>query len=191
MSSGSPADVLHRTNGNRPSAGKDPNRRAPRDFASAPKGHAMSEGSPDIPKPKTDSAAGDAKGAAKPKSSMGGMGRGGMRNRAPLRLLAALRGSGWLVWSGGAIPAAYELDLFASGPMHMANGNLEGDFSSLPAPAETGDSTVGPARVRLDDGREFAVDLVVVEDAWVEFEAPDAPELAKIGADAHPSPKKA
>jgi hypothetical protein len=120
-----------------------------------------------------------------------GASRGGMRNRAQLRLIAAWRGSGWLVWAGSDIPATYELDLYTSGPTHIANGNLDGDFSGLPERSESDDPVAAGARVRLDNGREFAVDLIVVETDRVEFEISNEADLATAAAHAHPSHRKA
>ncbi len=99
--------------------------------------------------------------------------RGSMRGRTRLRLLGALRGAGALVWSGGAIPAAYELDIFGAGEARSASGALEGDFSALPAPdaADPDAPPITGARLRLADGREIAVELTTLEPDVVEFEA--------------------
>lgn len=105
----------------------------------------------------------------------GGWGaRGKADERAPLRLLGALRGDGALVWSGGAIAVTYELDLFGRGPLRVANGNLEGDFSAL-IPADP-DEPARPKglRLRLDDGGELEIALVALDADGGEFDAQGA-----------------
>jgi hypothetical protein len=99
--------------------------------------------------------------------------RGSMRGRARLRLLGALRGAGALVWTGGAIAVAYELDIFGAGEARSASGALEGDFSALPAPdaADPDAPPITGARLRLEDGREIAIDLTSLEPGLVEIEA--------------------
>jgi hypothetical protein len=90
-----------------------------------------------------------------------------------MKLLAALRGEGALVWSGGSIAATYELDLFASGPTKTASGQLEGDFSALVdgMPTAVDEASALGASLRLDDGREIEIDLVSLEPSVAEFEA--------------------
>lgn len=114
--------------------------------------------------------------------------RGSMRGRARLRLLGALRGSGALIWSGGTIPVAYELDIFGAGEARSASGSLDGDFSGLPAPdeAEPDAPPITGARLRLDGGHEIAVELTSLEPELAEFEAQltaaDAGLLPSTGA---------
>ena len=48
--------------------------------------------------------------------------RGARRGQPRLKLLGSLRGSGTLLWSGGTIPASYELDVFGSGEALLATG---------------------------------------------------------------------
>lgn len=102
--------------------------------------------------------------------------RGRWREPPRLRLLRALRGEGVLVWPGGAIPAAYELDIFGRGEDRQASGQLTGDFSALP------DFSLRPGdrRLRLDDGREIAIDLVSQEPATFGFDAKSGPGLAAL-----------
>jgi hypothetical protein len=105
----------------------------------------------------------------------GGWGaRGKAHDRAPLRLLGALRGNGALVWSGGAAPVTYELDLFGRGPLRVANGNLEGDFSAL-IPTDPGEF-VRPKglRLRLDDDGELEIALTALDADGGEFDAQGA-----------------
>ena len=99
--------------------------------------------------------------------------RGSMRGRARLRLLGALRGTGALVWSGGTIAVAYELDIFGAGDARSASGALEGDFSVLPAPdkAEPDAPPITGARLRLEGGHEIAIELTSLEPGLVEIEA--------------------
>jgi len=92
---------------------------------------------------------------------------------AQMKLLAALRGEGALVWSGGSIVATYELDVFARGPMKTGSGQMEGDFSALvdSTPSAIDEPCSVPAHLRLDDGREIEIDLVSLEPYSAEFEA--------------------
>ena len=111
--------------------------------------------------------------------------RGSMRGRARLRLLGALRGSGALIWSGGTIPVAYELDIFGAGEARSASGSLDGDFSVLPPPdeAEPDAPPITGARLRLDGGHEIAIELTSLEPELAEFEA----QLAAADAGLLPS----
>lgn len=174
------AGVLTSPKGNRLSAGEDANRRAPRVFAPAPESHAMGGSSQGVPPPKTQTA---------PKRSMGGMGAGGrMRNRAPLRLLSSLRGTGTLSWDGGSLPATYELDVFSAGETHLATGTLEGEFSAL-SPIDEGEPFVGEVRLTLADGRQIEVELVHIEPGGAEFEARRPSDIADLSPAPHASHK--
>jgi hypothetical protein len=111
--------------------------------------------------------------------------RGSMRGRARLRLLGALRGGGVLVWSGGSLAVGYELDIFGAGEARSASGALEGDFSALPPPdPEAPDAPpLTGARLRLEDGREIAIELTSLEPGLAEFEA-------QLTADLSPPPAR-
>ncbi len=113
-----------------------------------------------------NSAAADPKSPAKLPASGGSSFRGARWARAKLKLIGSLRGAGALVWSGGAVPAAYEIDLFANGEQRSASGNLEGDFASLAAidPQPEGLS------LRLQDGREVPIDIAELEPDFAEFD---------------------
>jgi hypothetical protein len=94
------------------------------------------------------------------------------QDRAPLRLLGALRGDGTLIWPGGSIAVAYELDLFGRGPARQASGNLEGDFSTL-CPIQPDDALPEGVRLRLDDGVELTIELTALGADEAAFEASD------------------
>jgi hypothetical protein len=128
----------------------------------------MGEGPKGAPKPAKDAAPKAAAPAPVYWSA-----RGSMRGRARLRLLGALRGSGELLWTGGTIKVAYELDVFGAGEARSASGALEGDFSTLPPPDEAEPDTppISGARLRLQDGREIAIELTSLEPELAEFEA--------------------
>ena len=96
---------------------------------------------------------------------------GTWRGRPRLRLMGARRGDGAVVWSGMAIPAAYELDLFSSGTMFSVQGNLEGDLSRLMSEDRTRLTQAGGVRLRLDDGQEIDIDLLELEPWFAEFSA--------------------
>jgi hypothetical protein len=134
----------------------------------------------------TDKAAGDPKppAAPAPKRAMGGMGRGGMRNRSPIKLVAALRGTGRLVWPDGDVEAVYELDVFSGGVIVIANGNLEGDFSALPLAAEGEEPPVVEVSLLLMGGRKVRLDIKAMEKDWIEFDVLDAASLADLSANA-------
>jgi len=95
---------------------------------------------------------------------------GSWRGRGQLKLVGARNGAGTLVWSGRAIPAAYELDVFAQGETRTVQGKLEGDFSDL----VHGEAAGGRARLRLGDGREIEIDVIDLEPWGADFEAKGA-----------------
>jgi len=97
---------------------KDVNRRALRVFASAPEGYAMNTPAARLQKQRLELLA-----------TCGSHGE--FQDWSRLRLLDALRGDGALVWPGGSIAVAYELDQSGRGPVRLANGNLEGIFSAI------------------------------------------------------------
>jgi hypothetical protein len=99
------------------------------------------------------------------------------RGRGQLKLVGARNGAGTLVWSGRAIPAAYELDVFAQGETRTVQGKLEGDFSDL----IDGDADAGRARLRLDDGREIEIDVVDLEPWGADFEVKGANVYRSLG----------
>ena len=105
--------------------------------------------------------------------------RGGWHGRGALKFLGARRGDGLLVCSQFAIPAAYQIDVFAQGEAHSVNGALEGDFSPLVSDDPPGDSRIGSARLRLDDGREIDIRLVDIEPSSAGFDVRDE----RLGAD--------
>jgi hypothetical protein len=88
------------------------------------------------------------------------------RGRSSLKLLGVRRGAGMLVLPDLAIPAAYAIDVFAQDEVRSFGGRLEGDFSTL----LSADAPAGGARLRLDDGREIAIDLVDVELSSADFD---------------------
>ena len=100
---------------------------------------------------------------------------------AQTKLVGALRGTGALVWSGGAITATYELDVFARGLVRTVSGQLEGDFAALvdQAADDAGEPPFG-SRLRLEDGREIDIDLVSLESDTAEFDACDPSAGATI-----------
>lgn len=86
---------------------------------------------------------------------------------AALKLVAATRGEGALVWSGGSTSVAYELDLFTGGAKTLASGGLAGDFARLLSQAGEHET----ARLRLQDGSEIAVELFGLEPDLAGFDA--------------------
>jgi len=144
-------------------AGKATNRRAPRVFVSAWKATPMTTPSPDA-------------GAPAPAIAARPQGRS-WRGRSQLKLIGARNGAGTLVWSGRAIPAAYELDVFSQGETRSVHGKLEGDFAEL-----TGDDAGGGrAQLRLDDGRELEIDVVDLEPWGADFEVKGAGAHRTLG----------
>jgi hypothetical protein len=98
-----------------------------------------------------------------------------------LKLLTALRGRGALVWSGGAISATYELDVFTRGTAQTASGHMEGDYSALvERSASNRDDPAPGCRLRLDDGREIEIDLVSLDPAAATFDAGGAAASAAV-----------
>lgn len=100
---------------------------------------------------------------------------GPWRGRDRLKLLGARRGAGALLWSGLAIPAAYELDVFASGPVCTIQGNVEGDFTRLRSRGLAGPIQAAGVRLRLDDGREMDIELVDLAPSFGDFTATAVP----------------
>lgn len=96
---------------------------------------------------------------------------GKLQERLRLRLLGALRGDGALVWAGGVVGVAYELDLFGRGEAQVADGNLEGDFSALIPAAPDKLAMPIPMRLRLDDGFELEIALMGLDAATGDFDA--------------------
>ncbi|HEX7761186.1 MAG TPA: hypothetical protein VF459_16890 [Caulobacteraceae bacterium] len=107
------------------------------------------------------------KAPAKLPASGGSSFRGPRWARAKLKLIGSLRGAGSLIWSGGATPAAYEIDLFANGDQRSASGNLEGAFAVLAA----GDPASEDLLLKLQDGREVAIQVAEFEPDFAEFES--------------------
>jgi len=97
--------------------------------------------------------------------------RGPWRGRDRLKLVGARRGEGAVVWSGLAIPAAYELDVFASGPVCTIQGALEGDFAQLRSRGLAGPIQAGGVRLRFDDGHEIDIELVELGPSFADFTA--------------------
>ena len=96
------------------------------------------------------------------------------RDNVKLKLLASLRGEGVLVSADRAIPASYELDLYARGAVRTASGHLEGDFSAI---AEVEDET-SAWRLRMSDGVEIEIDLTDLDGEAAEFESRGPLDLA-------------
>jgi hypothetical protein len=114
--------------------------------------------------------------ATKPKTPARPARAGGWkwRGRSPLKLVGARNGDGVLMWSGFAIPAAYELDVFSLGDAHSVQGTLEGDFSSLMRRGEARVRESGGARLRLDDGHELDIDVGALGQWCAEFDVQGA-----------------
>lgn len=94
------------------------------------------------------------------------------RNAARLKLLGALRGDGQLIWSGGELAVAYELDVYRRGSGRVVSGNLEGDFSALLAiEVPEGEAVTAPeTELRLADGYEISVTISDVEPTAASFD---------------------
>ena len=102
---------------------------------------------------------------AKPRGGSSWGARSFNRDSAKLKLVGSLRGEGLLVLADGAIPARYELDIYArGGGARSASGHLEGDFAGF------ADGDAPAARLRLSDGVEFEIDLTDLEPDLAEFE---------------------
>ena len=108
--------------------------------------------------------------AETPRRPTNGRSHGTWRGRERLRLVGARRGDGAVVWSGRAIPVAYELDVFASGAHCTIQGALEGDLSRLKPRGPAGPIQTG-VRLRLDDGQEIDIELAEVGTQSAEFNA--------------------
>jgi hypothetical protein len=126
----------------------------------------MSDASPNLGAPTSDPP------AATPRSQ-----NRTWRGRGQLKLVGARNGAGTLVWSGRAVPAAYELDVFAQGETRTVQGKLDGDFSGL----IDGDTDAGRAQLRLDDGREIEIDVVDLEPWGADFEVKGANAHRTLG----------
>ncbi len=96
-----------------------------------------------------------------------------MGRASKLRLLAKLHGQGVVIWPGRPIPVIYDLDVFGGGPSRTASGFLDGDFSLAHAsgPDETAGLAGMVARLRLEDGGEVGIQIVVVAPDLAECEA--------------------
>jgi hypothetical protein len=92
----------------------------------------------------------------------------GRGSRSAMKLLGARRGDGLLVSAGLSVPAAYVIDVYAQGDAHTASGALEGDFSSLLGDEASDEPR--PASLRLDDGRELAIELLDLEASTADFD---------------------
>jgi hypothetical protein len=97
------------------------------------------------------------------------MGRG-----PKLRLLARLHGEGLVTWPASPVPVTYDLDVFGGGSSRTASGFLDGDFAAAHASGqdETGRPAPMAARLRLANGGEVAIQIVVVASDLAEIEAP-------------------
>jgi len=96
--------------------------------------------------------------------------KGNWRGRDRLKHLGSRRGDGVVVWEGLAVPAAYELDVFSLGATRTLQGNLEGDFRSF-LPAGEPPARMAGAQLRLEDGRQIAIDLIDLEPSFAAFDA--------------------
>jgi hypothetical protein len=119
----------------------------------------------------------DSQGRSKanaPKSAPKNRGAPRMGRASKLRLLARLHGQGRVVWPGASVAVTYDVDIFGGGVTQTASGFLEGDFAAAHGAGqdEAGDPAPSAARLRLEDGSEVAVQIVVVASDLAEFEAP-------------------
>jgi hypothetical protein len=97
-----------------------------------------------------------------------------MGRASKLKLLARLHGEGLVTWSGSPVSVTYDLDVFGGGPSRTASGFLDGDFAVAHASGqdETGRPTPMAARLRLENGSEVAIQIVVTAPDLAEIEAP-------------------
>lgn len=97
-----------------------------------------------------------------------------MGRASKLRLLARLHGKGLVTWSGPPVPVVYDLDVFGGGVSRIASGFLDGDFAAAHACGqdETARPTAMAARLRLENGGEIAIQIVVAAPDLAEIEAP-------------------
>lgn len=103
--------------------------------------------------------------------------------RSPLKLVAALRGTGVLSFGEETIAVSYELDVFTAGALCTAAGSVDGDLSALTAAEVEG----GPGRLRLENGDDLAVELNGVDADFANVEASLTAAQAAAFADSKPA----